>query len=941
MSQAGPLDAESSNPQIPTSFITDDGTAVPINNELELLAAVVPNAGIPFESVGAGNVVTYQIQYADETAVTDATKVGVASFDSAAFDVDANGFVTLIGGGVAATNIGVDTSTAPGTDPVVPDGAGNIDITGGQVASGVVGANVIRTNSTAANSLAVEIQRTTSAAGTNVNLNGVSHFNSTDFSVDANGFVSLSGSGNAIDSIGVDATSGAGTNPVLPTAAGLVTVNGALVAAGTNPIRSVSTAANVYQIQAQTSQALAATDATKVGLSNFDSADFTVDANGFVALAGGGAGQTITGDTGGALSPTAGNWNILGQQAGTVAVMDTIGTAPSTLRIEDRTWTTAYVVDASATVGLRGTFTTIQAAITAASSGTTIFIRPGTYSENLTMKAGVSLQGYESSAFSRETKISGTITCTYGGQCTIAGLELSNTGADIISITGASQTWLTVKDCFILMDASAGSRYAFTCSNAAGQLRVFNCRGDLNTNGAYFNISEGVFIGFDDCDFRADALTSIPNVISGPPTVYLNNCQLQNSTTMTAGILQTYCTKIGREDLTQVLLTLAGARLRAYFTDFATVTATAITIDATSTAEFVQCSITDNAATGGNLITNAGALTYDIITQRDPNGGAGQGIIPAPTTSVLSYYGTCNFKQGQLVAVTTPGAYPYTTLQSDYLILVDSSSARTITPLASPKTGQKYYIKDNAGSAGTNNITITPSGKNIDGGASYVISENYGGVDIVYNGTQWDVVSNKNTGGAGDVTSSANLTDHAVVRGDGGAKGVQTSTMLITDAGEMTNPSQPAFMAYQASNSANATGNGTTYTLGTTTDLTEVFDQNADFDPTSGTFTAPVTGRYSFNGIADMNALTAAMTTGQMQISTSNRLWITNYVNIGAGRTVSALADHYGLQASIFTDMDAADTAICRVQVNGAAGDTAGVSGGANATTAFSGKLEC
>ena len=35
-------------------------------------------------------------------------------------------------------------------------------------------------------------------------------------------------------------------------------------------------------------------------------------------------GNTITGDTGGALPPTAGNWNILGQQANTNPVMDTM-----------------------------------------------------------------------------------------------------------------------------------------------------------------------------------------------------------------------------------------------------------------------------------------------------------------------------------------------------------------------------------------------------------------------------------------------------------------------------------------------------------------------------------------------------------------------------------------------------------------------------------------
>lgn len=104
-----------------------------------------------------------------------------------------------------------------------------------------------------------------------------------------------------------------GTSPVVPTAAGIVTINGSTVAAGTNPIRTNGTGANTLAVQVQIAQAIAATDATKIGLANFDSAKFTVDANGFVSTSGTGIGNTITGDSGGALSPTAGNWNILGR----------------------------------------------------------------------------------------------------------------------------------------------------------------------------------------------------------------------------------------------------------------------------------------------------------------------------------------------------------------------------------------------------------------------------------------------------------------------------------------------------------------------------------------------------------------------------------------------------------------------------------------------------
>lgn len=122
------------------------------------------------------------------------------------------------------------------------------------------------------------------------------------------------GGGVDIQEINVDAATPPGTDPVVPDGAGRITVTGAQVATGTigaNVIRTNSLAANTYTIEVQRSTAVAATDSTKNGVSHFDSADFTVDASGFVSLSGTSE-QTITGDTGGALSPTGGNWNILG-----------------------------------------------------------------------------------------------------------------------------------------------------------------------------------------------------------------------------------------------------------------------------------------------------------------------------------------------------------------------------------------------------------------------------------------------------------------------------------------------------------------------------------------------------------------------------------------------------------------------------------------------------
>lgn len=115
MSQAGDIDILGTNPNIPTEFITNSGTAVPILNQLEIVGTTVAAGSIPFEFTGLGNVVTGEIQLSQAIAASDVTKVGLAAFDSADFAVDVNGFVTLAATGVAQTltgNSGVATPVA-------------------------------------------------------------------------------------------------------------------------------------------------------------------------------------------------------------------------------------------------------------------------------------------------------------------------------------------------------------------------------------------------------------------------------------------------------------------------------------------------------------------------------------------------------------------------------------------------------------------------------------------------------------------------------------------------------------------------------------------------------------------------------------------------------------------------------------------------------------
>lgn len=131
-----------------------------------------------------------------------------------------------------------------------------------------------------------------------------------------------------------------------------------------------------------------------------------------------------------------------------------------------------------------------------------------------------------------------------------------------------------------------------------------------------------------------------------------------------------------------------------------------------------------------------------------------------------------------------------------------------------------------------------------------------------------------------------------------------TSNVLrISTGGQVTKPKQSAFLAYNSTLRSAVTGDGTVYTIPFNN---TVFDQNSDFNTTTGTFTAPVTGRYSLTASILLTGLTAAVTSALMSIATSNR---TYQLFDFAGGTTRDNNNNCIMNCSVLADMDAADVA--------------------------------
>ncbi len=435
-------------------------------------------------------------------------------------------------------------------------------------------------------------------------------------------------------------------------------------------------------------------------------------------------GETITGNTGGPLFPTGGNWNIPGNNTANNGFATYSTGSGSTLKINSY-GTAKWVVNPVAGIG---THTTIGAALASASSGDTIFITPGTYTETLTLVAGVNLTTFsgEENSPNAHVIISGQLAVpATAGTYNLSNLYLTKNGGasgGIINAIPNAVIHVNVENCYFDMTHDFG--FSFQSNNSTSTFTLRNCIGDVGSGNAVFGYGAGGnSLNFYNCNFTNSGNSTTTNLDVGfPGTISFYNSSMKVASSFSGTSVNLYnsildCSAINTTPLTTTAGIIAGSKLLGG-------TASALSV---SSASFIVTNSTFDSS-NTHAITGSGQINYCGLSF---SGSSSNMNITTQVPLVMS---------NNAVTVVTPGSYPYTTVPQDNLILVDTSSPRTIIPLASPTTGQVHRIKDNVGSGNSNNITITPSGKNIDGASSFVINTNYGSVDIVYNGTQWNVV---------------------------------------------------------------------------------------------------------------------------------------------------------------------------------------------------------
>ena len=143
-----------------------------------------------------------------------------------------------------------------------------------------------------------------------------------------------------------------------------------------------------------------------------------------------------------------------------------------------------------------------------------------------------------------------------------------------------------------------------------------------------------------------------------------------------------------------------------------------------------------------------------------------------------------------------------------------------------------------------------------------------------------------------------------------------TEAMRIDSAGIVTKPLQSGF-SVKFSSSSDVSLTSTAYT--TIPFNSERWDNNGDFDTSTYTFTAPVTGKYLFNYSLGFNSMDNSNTWFVILIITSNHSYH-QWIAPDDMFTGGDLNGNFTMKTSAVADMDASDTAYAQVYIyNGTA----------------------
>jgi hypothetical protein len=328
----------------------------------------------------------------------------------------------------------------------------------------------------------------------------------------------------------------------------------------------------------------------------------------------------------------------------------------------------------------------IQSAINSATSGTTIFIFPGTYTENLTFKAGV----YLTASVKYGVYIKGNHVVDYTGTCIVENIVLNSSSGITLSFQGTTaQTFQLLGGS---IDSATGHSYSWTNTNASSKIysedSITNVSASSSTAKAFYSSS-----------------TAKGSFIANRYSFKVNN---PDNTVLDIGGAVSF-TYTGDQIIGQIFVSNSAS---ATFASLSNTTLTTPVLTTNSTGMTTMINTVINTTTSP-AIAGSGAFSYVAVLYANTGvGGAsslngGLGAIALPMSS-LKLRNSSLIPSGQISAGLNSGSFEFT--GSDLYFTKGNSRDKIAMVGDIPSiTNKLEAINIKAGT----NITVTASGNDV------------------------------------------------------------------------------------------------------------------------------------------------------------------------------------------------------------------------------------
>lgn len=283
--------------------------------------------------------------------------------------------------------------------------------------------------------------------------------------------------------------------------------------------------------------------------------------------------------------------------------------------------TAKWIVDPTSNIG---THTTITSALAVASTGETIFVRPGTYTENLTLKPGVDIASYTSEGIEGNVIINGKCTLSTAGTCTIAGIRLQTNSDNAVSVT-ASSAIVNLVNCYVV-----GTSATALNVSGGGALFLYQCNGAVASSNLVFASSGAGGIAFQYCDFTYSHTSAASTISAGSCFILYTRMNAPITTSSTAALAIMASQVLTATDNVTALTVGGSGGSSVYDSLIAAGSASAISVGTGVTLILANSQI---SSTNTNAITGLGTLKHGLITFTDT---AGWSSVNTSTLTALS-----------------------------------------------------------------------------------------------------------------------------------------------------------------------------------------------------------------------------------------------------------------------------------------------------------------